>query len=125
MSTRILVEWMSDLTSASPIVPLRSVQPVLQPTSPRTPHALFAAVPCSMASYSCAAGGATLWSQGPSEQSRAIAGLDHGAGHPLLPLCHAKAPNYLKKKGFKDLPDYSKWPKVADAVIEALLPTHS
>jgi hypothetical protein len=26
---------------------------------------------------------------------------------------------YLKKKGFKDLPDYSKWQKVADAVIEA------
>jgi hypothetical protein len=46
-------------------------------------------------------------------------GLDHGVGHPLLLLCHAKAPNYLKKKGFKDLPDYSKWPKVADAVIEA------
>ena len=49
-----------------------------------------------------------------------VAGLDHGVGHPLLLLCHAKAPNYLKKKGFKDLPDYSKWPKVADAVIEAL-----
>ena len=49
----------------------------------------------------------------------AIDGLDHGVGHPLLLLCHAKAPNYLKKKGFKDLPDYSKWPKVADAVIEA------
>jgi Reverse transcriptase (RNA-dependent DNA polymerase)/Transposase IS200 like len=46
-------------------------------------------------------------------------GLDHGVGHPLLLLCHAKAPNYLKKKEFKDLPDYSKWPKVADAVIEA------
>jgi hypothetical protein len=25
----------------------------------------------------------------------------------------------LPKKGFKDLPDYFKWPKVADAVIEA------
>jgi hypothetical protein len=49
----------------------------------------------------------------------AFLGLDHGVGHPLLLLCHAKAPNYLKKKGFKDLPDYSKWPKVADAVIEA------
>jgi hypothetical protein len=45
-------------------------------------------------------------------------GLDHGVGHPLLLLCHAKAPNYLKKKGFKDLLDYPKWPKVADAVIE-------
>ena len=48
-------------------------------------------------------------------------GLDHGVGHPLLLLCHAKAPNYLKKKGFKNLPDYSKWPKVADVVIEAAL----
>ncbi len=48
-----------------------------------------------------------------------LQGLDHGVGHPLLLLCHAKAPNYLKKKEFKDLPDYSKWPKVADAVIEA------
>jgi hypothetical protein len=52
---------------------------------------------------------------------RRVGGLDHGVGHPLLLLCHAKAPNYLKKKGFKDLLDYPKWPKVADAVIETLL----
>jgi len=49
----------------------------------------------------------------------AEAGLDHGVGHPLLLLCHAKAPNYRKNKAFKDLANYSKWPKVADAVIEA------
>jgi len=38
---------------------------------------------------------------------------------PLLLLCHAKAPNYRKKKAFKDLAYYSEWPKVADAVIKA------
>jgi len=54
-----------------------------------------------------------------SVRTEGFAGFDHGFGHPLLLLCHAKAPNYLKKKEFKDLPDYSKWPKVADAVIEA------
>jgi hypothetical protein len=46
-------------------------------------------------------------------------GFDHGVGHPLLLLCHAKAPNYRKKKAFKDLAYYSEWPKVADAVIKA------
>jgi hypothetical protein len=49
-------------------------------------------------------------------------GFDHGVGHPLLLLCHAKAPNYRKKKAFKDLAYYSEWPKVADAVIKALSP---
>jgi hypothetical protein len=58
---------MSDLTSASPIAPA-SIQPVLQPTSPYTPYALFAAVQCSTAFYSFTEGGATLRSQGPSEQ---------------------------------------------------------
>jgi putative transposase len=29
-------------------------------------------------------------------------GFDHGVGHPLLLLCHAKAPNYRKNKAFKD-----------------------
>jgi hypothetical protein len=47
-------------------------------------------------------------------------GFDHGVGHPLLLLCHAKAPNYGKKKAFKDLAYYSEWPKVADAVIKAV-----
>jgi hypothetical protein len=47
-------------------------------------------------------------------------GLDHGVGHPLLLLCHAKAPSYRKKKEFKDLANHSKRPKVADAVIEAI-----
>src|SRR5215471_356158 len=41
-------------------------------------------------------------------------GFDHGVGHRLLLLCHAKAPNYGKKKAFKDLAYYSEWPKVAD-----------
>jgi hypothetical protein len=45
--------------------------------------------------------------------------MDHGAGHPLLLLCHAKAPNYRNNKGFKDFTNYSQWPKVAGAMIEA------
>src|SRR4029450_5896760 len=32
-----------------------------------------------------------------------VNGFDHGVGHPLLLLCHAKAPNYGKKKAFKVL----------------------
>jgi len=44
-------------------------------------------------------------------------GFDHGIGHPLLLLCHAKASNRRKNKAFKDLGHYSEWPKVADAVI--------
>jgi hypothetical protein len=46
-------------------------------------------------------------------------GFDHGVGHPLLFLCKAKAPNYWKNKRFKHFGNYSEWPKVADAVIEA------
>jgi hypothetical protein len=46
-------------------------------------------------------------------------GFDHGAGHPLLFLDDAKAPNCQKNNGFKDLGNYSEWPKVADAMIEA------
>src|SRR5712692_6702711 len=46
-------------------------------------------------------------------------GFDHGVGHPLLLLCHAKAPNYWKNKAFNDLACYAEWPKVADAVIKA------
>jgi hypothetical protein len=48
-------------------------------------------------------------------------GFDHGAGHPLLFLDDAKAPNCRKNNGFKDLGNYSEWPKVAGAVINALL----
>jgi hypothetical protein len=46
-------------------------------------------------------------------------GFDHGVGHPLLILCPAKAPNYSNDKALKELDHYSKWLKVADAVIEA------
>ena len=46
-------------------------------------------------------------------------GFDHGAGHPLLFLDDAKAPNCRKNHGFKDLGNYSEWPKVAGAVIKA------
>ena len=46
-------------------------------------------------------------------------GFDHGAGHPLLFLDDAKAPNCQKNNGFKDLGNYSEWPKVAGAVIKA------
>ena len=51
-------------------------------------------------------------------------GFDHGVGHPLLLLCDAKAPNYRKNKAFKDLGHYSEWPKVADAVIKAIISLH-
>jgi hypothetical protein len=47
------------------------------------------------------------------------AGFDHGAGHALLLLGNAKAPNYSKNKAFNDLAHYSEWPKVAGAVIKA------
>ena len=46
-------------------------------------------------------------------------GFDHGVGHLLLILCPAKAPNYRNDKALKELDHYSKWLKVADAVIEA------
>jgi hypothetical protein len=48
-----------------------------------------------------------------------VVGFDHGAGHPLLFLDDAKAPNCRKNNGFKDLGNYSEWPKVAGAVIQA------
>src|SRR5262249_53209174 len=47
------------------------------------------------------------------------AGFDHGAGHPRLFLDDAKAPNCRKNNGFGDLGNYSEWPKVAGAVIQA------
>jgi hypothetical protein len=47
------------------------------------------------------------------------AGFDHGAGRPLLFLDDAKASNCRKSNGFKDLGNYSEWPKVAGAVIKA------
>src|SRR3989442_4361748 len=37
----------------------------------------------------------------------------------FLLLCNAKASNYRENKVFKGLAYYSKWPKVADTVIEA------
>jgi len=46
-------------------------------------------------------------------------GFDHGAGHPRLFLDDAKAPNCQKNNGFSDLGNYSEWPKVAGAVIQA------
>jgi insertion element IS1 protein InsB len=46
-------------------------------------------------------------------------GFDHGVGHPLLLLSDAKTHNYRKNNMLNDLARYSKWPKVADAVIEA------
>ena len=46
-------------------------------------------------------------------------GFDHGAGHPRLFLDDAKAPNCQKNNGFGDLGNYSEWPKVAGAVIQA------
>ena len=49
-------------------------------------------------------------------------GFDHGAGHPLLFLDDAKAPNCQKNNGFNGLGNYSEWPKVAGAVIKATLP---
>src|SRR6266446_2319755 len=48
-------------------------------------------------------------------------GFDHGVGHPLLLLYDAKAPNCRKNKVLKGLGHYSEWPKVADAVIKAVL----
>jgi hypothetical protein len=36
-----------------------------------------------------------------------ILGFDHGAGHSLLLLDDAKAPNCQKNNGFKDLGNYS------------------
>jgi hypothetical protein len=50
-------------------------------------------------------------------------GFDHGAGHPLLFLDDAKAPNCRKNNELKDLGNYSEWPKVAGAVINALMPS--
>jgi hypothetical protein len=41
-----------------------------------------------------------------------IHGFDHGAGHPLLFLDDAKAPNCRKNNWFKGLGNYSEWPKV-------------
>jgi hypothetical protein len=38
---------------------------------------------------------------------------------PLRLLCNSKAPNYRENKVFKDFAYCSKWPKVADTVIEA------
>src|SRR5215510_10792185 len=58
-----------------------------------------------------------VWWDIPSGE--VLCGFDHGVGHPLLLLCHAKAPSYRKKKTCKDLASYSEWLKVADVVIKA------
>ena len=50
---------------------------------------------------------------------RTLFGFDHGAGHPLLFLDDAKTPNCRKNNGLKDLGNYSEWPEVAGAVINA------
>jgi hypothetical protein len=56
----------------------------------------------------------------PSDDLHHIScGFDHGAGHPLLFLDDANAPNCQKNNGFSDLGNYSEWPKVAGAVIQA------
>ena len=49
-----------------------------------------------------------------------VMGFDHGASHPILLLDDAKAPNGQKNNGFSDLGNYSEWPKVAGAVVQAL-----
>jgi hypothetical protein len=54
-----------------------------------------------------------------NDRGSAFYGFDHGAGHPLLFLDDAKAPNYQKNNGFSDLGNYAEWPKVAGAVIQA------
>jgi len=56
---------------------------------------------------------------------RSESGFDHGAGHPLLFLDDAKAPNCQKNNGFSDLGNYSEGPKVAGTVIQArICPWH-
>jgi hypothetical protein len=50
-----------------------------------------------------------------------VSGLDHGVGHRLLFLDDAKALHGRKNKGFKGLGHYAEWPKVADAVIKAIV----
>ena len=46
-------------------------------------------------------------------------GFDHGAGHPLLFPNDAKAYNCRNNNWLKNLGNYSEWPKVAGAVINA------
>ena len=48
-------------------------------------------------------------------------GFDHGARPPLVFLDDANAPHCQKNNGFSDLGNYAAWPKVAGAVIQALL----
>jgi hypothetical protein len=49
-------------------------------------------------------------------------GFDHSVGHPLLFLGDKKVPNCRNNNRFKELDNYSEWPKVADAVIKAEIP---
>ena len=40
-------------------------------------------------------------------------------------MSQVEAPHYLRKWDFGDSASYAEWPKVADAVIEAVLPLHT
>jgi len=71
-------------------------------------------------SYRFSLAGSTCLGDLSENERKSIMGSDHGAGHPLLILCPEKTPNYRKNNMLKELDHYSKWPKVANAVIEAL-----
>jgi len=55
---------------------------------------------------------------------KALLGFDHGAGHPLLLLGNTNAHNYRNNNMLNKFYHYSKWPKVADAVIKATRLSH-
>jgi hypothetical protein len=69
-------------------------------------------VPCQVTAKASApqAPGYVPWFVPPQGLSGRNSGFDHGVGHPLMLLCHVKAPNYRKKKAFKDLAYYFEWP---------------
>jgi hypothetical protein len=46
-------------------------------------------------------------------------GLDHGVGHPSSLFSRPKTSKSQINMAFKDFGRHPKWPKVADAVIEA------
>jgi hypothetical protein len=48
-----------------------------------------------------------------------MTGLDHGVGHPQLPLGWAKAPKNYRDRVFEDSSHHSERSKVADTVINA------
>jgi hypothetical protein len=49
----------------------------------------------------------------------ATIGLDYHVGHPRRLLCEGTLLQCCKHNVSKDLGEYSAWPQVADAVIEA------